>query len=268
VNLTAALVTRNEVRRYLPIVVEHLLAFCDTVVVLDDGSDDGTRQWLCDHEEEGKRLQVSWQPRSTFYQHEGRIRQSLLDLTLAQKPTAVLSLDADELVSDGAVLREYLDRDPDVAIWSLAIAEVWQADASSLWTRQDGGWRTHPLCVLWRIEPGATYRMMNRKLACGRVPTRVIRSASRAVPTGESLFHFGWTDESERVARHARYTKHDGGRFHRSDHLDSILWNDERVELEAHSWPDALLPWRDAILARAGGIIRDSVLIDKEITSA
>lgn len=248
-NLCASLVVRNERARYLAPCIEHLLAFCDTVVVLDDGSDDGTRDWLVDVAEIEPRLIASLRNESTFFVHEGRCRQTLLALTLPQKPTHVLSLDADEFVSDGAALRARIGREPDVPIWSLEIEEVWQA-GESLKIREDGGWRSHPLPVLWRVDPSVTYRIMDRKLACRRVPTQILRSSSRAVPSGESLLHLGWSNPVTRAERHARYVTHDGGRFHASAHLDSILWPDEKIELRERAWPEQLLQYREAILER------------------
>jgi hypothetical protein len=234
VNLTASLVVRNELARYLPPCIEHLLAFCDTLVVLDDASNDGTLEWLGDHKTERMTLIAMKDP--SFFKHEGRLRQVLLDATLARQPTHVLNLDADELVSDGAALRARIGGEPDVPVWSLAIEEVWTA-GDVLQVREDGGWRSHPLSVLWRVDPNVNYRIMDQRLACRRVPTQILRSSSRAVPSGVELLHFGWTNESERAARHARYARHDGGKFHRSTHLDSILWDDDRMRLRERLWP-------------------------------
>jgi glycosyltransferase involved in cell wall biosynthesis len=237
VNLCASLVVRNELGRYLAPCIDHLLAFCDTVAVFDDASDDGTRTWLVDHDEEGGRLKVCWHQEPTFFRHEGRLRQRLLTWTLAHKPDVVISIDADEFVSDGAALRARIGREPDVDFWSLEIEEVWNADADALWTRQDGGWRSHPISVMWRADPNVNYRIMDRRLSCRRVPTHVLTHAAQAVPVAAELLHFGWTDESERAARYARYVQHDGGRFHARRHLDSILWDDARVTLRERPWP-------------------------------
>jgi hypothetical protein len=248
-NLCASLVVRNELSRYLAPCIEHLLAFCDTVVVLDDASDDGTGEWLRARERSDERLSVEYQFASSFYKHEGRTRQLLLEVTLEQKPTHVLNLDADELVSDGAALRACIGREPDVPIWSLVIEEVWNG-GDTLQIREDSGWRSHPLPVLWRVDAKVRYAIMQRRLACRRVPTQVLRSSSRAVPSGESLLHLGWSNPKTRAERHSRYVTHDGGRFHASAHLDSILWPDEKIELRERAWPDQLLQYREAILER------------------
>lgn len=188
------------------------------------------------------------QPRSTFFVHEGSTRQALLELTLAQNPTHVLNLDADELLSDGIALRFLIAEQPVVKAWHIPIAEIWMANEDRLLERVDGGWRTgRTLC--WRRPPGAL-RFPNRALACGRVPSPIRTYAAR--PASVSLLHCGWLDEVDRVARAARYAKHDGGRFHASAHLQSILWPPEKIELRARAWPEALAPWKNAILEHAG----------------
>lgn len=242
-NLCASLVVRNELGRYLAPCIEHLLAFCDHVIALDDASDDGTRDYLADLAADERRLYAAFRSETGFFKHEGRTRQALLETTLGHRsePTHVLNLDADEFVSDGAALRARVGSEPDVPIWSLEIEEVWRADnANALAIRMDGGWRSHPLPVLWRVDPSATYAIMQRKLACRRVPTQILRHSSHAVPTGVELLHFGWTNEAERASRLARYREHDGGKFHANAHLDSIEWADDdpRLLLRERAWPE------------------------------
>lgn len=246
--LAASLICRNELSRYLAPCIEHLRAFCDLIVVVDDASDDGTREWLEDASDDQLRLVSGDGGPPMFYRHEGRARTVLLEHTLACEPTNVLSLDADEFVTDGPALRKLIEEQSDVQAWHLPIEEVWAASEERILHRVDGGWATgRSLC--WKVPDVGRLSFPNRALACGRVPiqTRMMR----AQPSAQSLLHVGWLDESERVARHARYTEHDKGRFHASAHLASILWPPERIKLEARAWPDGLLPWRDAILEHA-----------------
>ncbi len=220
--------------RYLTDVVQHLRSFVDEIVVLDDASDDGTSEWLEDHRDDQLIVERNAQP--SFFVHEGRCRQRLIDIVLARPTDFVLSCDLDEFVSDGAALRARLEAEPDVGAWSLDITEVWKAD-DQLWTREDGGWRTHPLTCLWKAPPpGQKFTMLDRKLACRRVPQQVL--AQKAKPTGVSLLHFGWANPSERQQRYDRYTKHDGGKFHASSHLRSIMWPEERMRFDRRPWPE------------------------------
>jgi hypothetical protein len=247
VRLIASLVVRNELGRYLEPCVDHLLEFCDEIAILDDGSDDGFPAALASYRR-SERVHVhldTLTPR--FFTHEGTRRQTLLDFTLSRDPTHVLAIDADELVSDGAAVRRACETDADV--FALDMLEVWEAQPDCLCIRGDGGWLPHPVHPLWRVPADTSrLRIADRALACGRVPTVVDQTPG--VPTGVSIFHFGWANETERVARHQRYAVADGGRFHSSRHLDSILWPDEQVAMQGVEWPDGLLPYRDRILER------------------
>ncbi len=245
-HLTASLIVRNELGRLLSIVIADLRTYCDSIIVLDDASDDGTREWLEDEVDD--QLSLGWNRESKFYAHEGRARGQLLQCVLNYSDaTHVLAVDADELVSDGQALRAALERSPDVPLWSLAMTEVWTATAAGLRVRTDGGWRVHPRPMLWRVPDNVRdIRMLDRKLACARIPAPLLRE--RARPVGASCLHFGWTDPTTRQARYDRYTKHDGGRFHASSHLQSIMWPESRMRFDEMAWPD--MPWADAVKAR------------------
>lgn len=253
--LVGSVIVRNELSRYLPTVLDHLLEFCDEIRVLDDRSDDGTSEWLA--EQRSERVQVRFNEGPTFFEHEGRARQMLLHWTLQAMPTHVLAIDADELVSDGTRLRSALSENPRVQVWKLSLAEVWQARPDTLRLRVDGAWRPRWVPLLWRVPSGSAARRLairDRALACGREPEWV-RSASssrhRSRELAVDLLHLGWANEAERAARHARYVTHDGGNFHARRHLDSILWPQKRVRLVDRPWPEGLAARRDAILAAA-----------------
>lgn len=241
--LVASLVIHNELDRYLVQCVERLLEACDLVAVHDDASTDGGPEVLMGWEPgaehlELDRVRVQRSSERTFWKHEGYTRQLALDWTLEQRPTHILAVDADELLADPARLRrEVRARAHTAKRWSLVMYEVWAADPSSLYTREDGGWRHHPVNVLYAApHPKAPRpKMADKKLGGGRVPREY--EMGRATPAGSGLLHFGWTRESERAARHQRYVEHDGGAFHASKHLDSIMWPDDRVKLAPLPWP-------------------------------
>jgi glycosyltransferase involved in cell wall biosynthesis len=244
--IVASLIVKNELGRLLEPCIDSLLEFCDEVCDLDDGSDDGTRAWLADRR--GRIVSLCGEPDS-FFRHEGRARQRLLEWTIQAEPTHILSIDADELVTDGLAIRKACESSHEV--FALGIAEAWEATEDGICVRVDGGWRPHSINALWRVpQPfdARRWRINDRALACGRVPVQVDRG--RAHWLEAEILHFGWSNEAERVARHRRYAVADGGRFHRSQHLDSILNPCERVQLERMGWPAGLLPYRDAILAK------------------
>lgn len=244
--LVASMIVRNEMDRYLPRAVEHLAGFCSEIRVLDDGSTDGGYEWLLAH----PKVAVLTNGGPTFFEHEGRARQALLEWTLEARPEYVLSIDADEFVGEPEILERAMRRG--APVFTLQMEEVWKVDDVRLHIRTDGQWRPRPCPILWRPPSGATsniWKIPDVKLACGREPLAVRRT--RARPSGTSVYHFGWANESDRGERAARYFEHDGGRFHKDAHLQSILWPPERVLTQSKLWPPGLLPMRDQLHARA-----------------
>jgi hypothetical protein len=236
-----------EADRYLAPCLEHLAEFCDEICVRWEG-EPGT-MW---EPGDGFPLRIL-NAEPTFFAHEGRARQELLDFTLAAEPTHVLAIDADEFIADGALLRDTLSlAEPatEPTGWSICMQEVWNITGLGLELRQDGGWEEHDVPIVW--EPGprpSGLAMPDRALACGRTPTQM---RARAGHVGTAILHFGWACRAEREARWNRYVVHDGGKHHQSAHLDSIMWDDEAVKLVRVGWPPALWPYAERISAYAG----------------
>lgn len=246
-DLVASMIVRNELRRYLPLAVSHLLSFCDEIRILDDGSEDGTFEYLSGV----PRVQITRNDSDHFFEHEGNARQRLLEWTMEAKPTYVLSIDADEFVGDPNFVLRAVDKGAQV--YTLQMEEVWSISDEHLNVRVDGHWGPRPCPILWRApaELNSFWRIPDRKLACGREPQQVRQTRSR--PSGSSVFHFGWTRESERQARAERYFEHDKGKFHRNAHLQSILWPPEKVVLKSQSWPRGLVEMRGEFIALTEG---------------
>ena len=153
VKLSASVIVRDELGRYLEPCIAHLLEFCNEVRILDDGSTDGWAENLRGAwGKDGRRVISTYtttgrngQP--AFYQH-ATARNQLLQFTLQGWPTHILAIDADEMIADGAMLRKACEQAGDV--WSLTVQEIWQANGTHLFTREDGGWRSHEIGILWR----------------------------------------------------------------------------------------------------------------------
>ncbi len=239
-HLIAAMPVRNEMGRYLQRSVEHALTYCDEVRALDNGSDDGSAEWLeaQDRVSVQRRDGLGWMEDGG---HEGSVRQALLEHTLTGEPTHVLALDADELVPDGAKLRRKLKARPRQPVWALRVVEAWSTDPWLI--RVDGGWRPRHAPIVYRVpdERGPDWRARtDLRLACPREPVAVgklYRGTGRRTKLPIDLVHLGWANPAERKARAARYFEHDDGQYHRNEHLESILWTDERVQLQGYSMP-------------------------------
>lgn len=244
--LVASLITKNEMDRYLPLAVGHLTSYCDEIRVLDDGSTDGTYEWLA--EREGMGVRVLRNPGPAFFEHEGRARQNLLDWTLEARPDYVLSIDADEFVGDPELLRESLTGMP---VYTLHLVEAWKINHGGISIRVDGLWGPRRVPIVYQVPRLASrqWTIADRALACGREPTAVVKQAARAPHIDTEVFHFGWTRVAERQRRAERYFEHDGGKFHQNRHLQSILFPDNKVGLKGYPWPVGLRPLADSLIS-------------------
>jgi glycosyltransferase involved in cell wall biosynthesis len=247
VTLVASLIVHNEMGRYLKPCISSLQEFCDDIRVLDDASGDGSYEWL---REQG--VSVIGSEHARFFIHEGNARNELLRWTLKAEPTHVLAIDADEFVSDGRALRQAVEHHPENRVWTLKMEEVWKADENSLWIRQDGGWHAHETTSLWRVpeQMPMDWRIADKALACGREPEPVREMYRKSVKTGQSILHFGWANEAGRSDRYQRYVTHDGGEFHANQHIQSIMYPDNRVRLQGRPWPESLIGLRADLLQR------------------
>lgn len=254
VKLIAMMVVRNEADRYLRPCIKHLLDFCDEIRVLNDGSDDGTFAIL---ESFGERVQARTQVQG-FYQNEGMTRQALLEWTMEGGPTHILAIDADEFVSDGQAIRRAVEKnDSHTGVWKLRMSEVWKADEEHLLLRHDGQWSPRPIGIVFKVPEMGEFRRQNRRhwrippvqLASGRTPILVTQASNRTTTDPIcDILHLGWACEADRAARYERYVVHDGGAFHQSKHLDSIMWTDAQVRLFPVNWPQGLP--KDVLLQR------------------
>lgn len=237
------MIVRNELGRYLELAVEHALTYCDVVAIFDDGSTDGTL------ERAGARASVLSSSRVAFagwdrveerqhFAHEGEARNALLEHAIAQTPTHIIVIDADEFVSDGRALRDALAVDEQHTGYRVCMEEVWNADEDGLDIRCDGGWNPHTLPCVFRA-PAMLYgdwRVADKALACPREPV-IMRRLPDVLELNVSILHFGWARKGERARRLKRYVDVDGGRFHRNAHIESIGWADEQCDLERVPWP-------------------------------
>lgn len=245
--LVAGLLVKNELSRYLAPCVESLLTWVDEIRALDDASTDGSYEYLGGLD----RVTVE-RLGGTFFEHEGRARNRLLDFTLAAEPSHVVAIDADELVTNGRAVRKACEGPAEVLM--LDMQEVWCAETGCLCVRVDGGWAPRRIGPVFRVptQRNSLWRIADRALACGREPIAVAQAVMRrkGVPVAADVLHLGWACQPDRAARHDRYVVADGGRFHASQHLDSIMWADERVKLEWRTWPAPLRPFKPALLER------------------
>ncbi len=242
--LVASMMVKDELSRYLPLAVGHLLTYVDEIRVLDDGSTDGTLRWL----QGRKGVEVLTNPGPSFFEHEGLARQNLFEWTLQGQPDYVLAIDADEFVINPEYLRVAAEEKRDV--YTLSLIEAWAISDRGIDFRVDGLWGPRKIPIFYSTPRQArNWKISAKQLACGREPVQVIQRARRATPTGCTVVHFGWTNEAERVLRAQRYYDHDNGKFHQNRHLQSILWADRRVRLRRMAWPPSFEALEPGLMA-------------------
>lgn len=227
-NLVASMIVRNELDRYLRWTVPALLDYVDEIRVLDDHSDDGTREWL----EQFDRVSVK-QATARMTANEGVARQELLEWTFEASPSHVLAIDADELVLDSDPILDALEQNSNAEVFTLSMVEVWGISEPGLSVRVDGGWAPRDVPILYAVPERrrnpAVWRIAPRAWASGREP-RYVRNVRRRIVTGAQVLHLGWACEDDRRSRYDRHMQIDGGKFHAGSHLESILWPNERVK--------------------------------------
>jgi len=255
VKLVASAIVHNEADRYLVPWLEHLLSFCDDVILFDDHSTDDTRKIAFGYD--GVTVIENTGPR--FFANEAEARNRLLEHTYRVNADYVLSIDADEFIGNTDYLRSAIEGDKPV--YAVTMREAWMVATTTAKTfgrwpndltitdrkiglRVDGLWGDRRTHMLWKHPGpnvrGSVWKIPNRKLACGREPLQVRRT--KPVEAGLAVYHFGWTRVAERQARADRYYEHDGGRFHADKHLQSLLDEDDVVGIDWQPWPVSIPP--------------------------
>lgn len=217
--LWVSMIVRNEADRHLERALkcwqeieQHIDA---RLKVTDDASTDGTVDMCIEYGAE-----VLTTPEPLFWKHEGQARQRHYEFTTekAAEGDWVLSIDADETISNPHLLREFIglaERQKFGAI-ALPLLEFWTPTEY----RVDGFWFGMRTPRLYRWQPGGQIRP--KEMGCGSEPTYV-HSVSVLPQERIELLHWGYIREVDRVRKHAAYSERLGGHGHSSNHVESII---------------------------------------------
>lgn len=201
---------------FLKFVIERLLTFCDHLVVMDNGSVDGSREWLLRLRDKRVKLILNQQ---TNPPHYGR----LCNLMLKHVPNGAWALkwDPDQLPSDNMVsdLRGVIEdgedsfaEEPPVA-WGVPIYHLMKSRYTCL-PREYG--TTHP--YLFKKLPGVMYR--------GHIHERIQTSGPHGVidpESGIAVIHLGHLAEARLRRKAIHYASIEGSSFKTPEDLTSSL---------------------------------------------
>jgi len=232
--LIAMMTAGNERNRYLPEVLEHLALWVDGIVAVDDGSVDGTGDFLARFP---KVLDVVRNPQPVLPVNESVLRAMLWSAAVKTQPEWIVAVDADEIFEDRVAIElPWLLRHADFEVIAFRIFDFW---GTRNHYRVDGAWnpwpRFSPLVV--RYQEAREYHFPALEIHCGRVPWECRRSAFTYY-ADVRVRHLGWANQADHLKKYLFYREKDIRMYGRpTDHTESILAPASSVRLEA--WSDA-----------------------------
>ena len=200
IRLVALLACRNEMAQ-LPGYLSNIAPHVDGVVAFDDGSTDGSREYL---EGRPEVLSVLCGPEERERWDEVGNYRALVEEALRLGGGWALSLDADErverefraraeqVIARGRVLR--------LSAYSVSVRELWDAPDRY---RADGPWGRKAPGRLFRLRPDHRFDM--RELHSSKAPLQEHDRSGRLPHAKLVIYHLRMIREEDRHARRARY---------------------------------------------------------------
>ncbi|MFA5294477.1 MAG: glycosyltransferase [Methanoregulaceae archaeon] len=215
--------------------VKYLKPLVDEIVVYDDGSTDGSYEYMLMH--------TPYVIRGTKNDFVNEIshKQLLLAEVLKQSPDFILWLDADEVLTKNATrsrleeLCEYcIERDLDGL--SLHELNIWRSQS---WKRLDSLYDLGWFIRLWRVKPGLNFGEPASGLHVCVVPPS-IQKIERI--TDIAVIHYGFSSKKQLAYKYLIYKLH-GQRGY--DMLDRLISEEKLVveKIPKDLFPDGL--WED-----------------------
>lgn len=202
--------------------VEHLRPLVDRMVFFDDGSTDGTAEYLL---KQG--IEVLRSPTNDF-KNELTHRQAMLERALQHQPDFVLRVDADEVFSASAAKRlpELCDKCVREQIDGLSFRglNLWR---SGCWERLDDYYGQFWVPRLWRVVPGMRIDIKPGLHQAG-LPT-TLKKVEKVDDQDVSIIHYGFADDRQLAFKFLTYRGHGQSGWGLSRLLDEKTLKTRRV---------------------------------------
>lgn len=201
----------NELRKdNLERFVKHIEPLVDALVVYDDGSADGSYEYML------KRTPYVIRGHKNDFADEQGHKRALLDAALKLKPDFILWLDADEVLTANASYRlqelcGYCVK-KDLDGLSLHEINLWR---SRSWQRLDTEYNNGWFVRLWRVMPGISFGEPHRGLHRSQHPS-TISTVERIEDV--QVIHYGFSSERRLAYKYSVYKAH-GQRGYALDRL-------------------------------------------------
>lgn len=209
-NIIGYILTRNGKSNHLPNILEHLEDFYDYLVVsVDESSDDGTEEWLRDHDvvDDVITHDAEWP------EQEPEVRRAAYDKAKNESPDAdiLVALDDDEMLPEKKATKEFFEKmiEEDVNFGASGTFHLWKDN----YYRVDAAWnpKQSPHVISENLNLEHSGEWADNGPHCGRFP---VKNAADANMTGIfPLVHFGWLlpldEQNEKLQRKLDNDKRD-----------------------------------------------------------
>lgn len=192
---------RNEKDRFLEAVLPVWQQLSDILILLDDGSTDGTSEVLEAYP--GEKLLRRREAEDAAWGSESEARQELWSMAQSSNVDWLFFLDADMI--PGSDPRTFFSESVDgVSFW---LYDLWST--KPLRYRFDGQWQGHNWPRVWAVKNpkgGFVPEWNPRGVHCGHLPTNLkLEIVVTPPPPAGALLHYAYSSEDLRVKKWKQY---------------------------------------------------------------